>query len=145
MTLCKRRFNPVYFSLIAIVCLFSLMGCIGNTIESTDTKTAILSVSKKKALTTRGSVVFGYFGTRGSDSQSVSRIDDIIFDEPEAIDTTHVIHSIFANYSFNLINSEIFKFGIAPVINLSYFDLDIDGESFNDSRDETFFTYGLKF
>ena len=145
MTKHKRCFKPIYWSLVVIVSLFSLMGCLGNTIESTDKGTAFLSVSKKKALTPRGSVGFGYVGTRGTDSRSLSRIDDVSFDELVAIETTHVIHSIFANYSFNVVNGEVFKLGIAPVINLSHYDIDIDGENINDSRDETFFTYGLKF
>jgi len=140
----KWRSESIYGALLVIIALFSLMGCGGNTIRSTDT-TALFSVTKEKALSPRGSAELSYLGTFGSDRSTLTRVDETRFDVPEVVDTSYVIHSLFANYSFKVFNGTRLNVALVPGLNASYYDLNVDNENIIDSRDDGIFSYGLKF
>jgi len=72
----------IVFSLVA------LNECGGNSLQSIDKKTALISISKEKVLTPRQSIELSYTTTRGNDTQYVRAnqiIEGIRFESPTTL------------------------------------------------------------
>jgi len=72
----------IVFSLVA------LNECGGNSLQSIDKKTALISISKEKVLTPRQSIELSYTTTRGNGTQYVRAnqiIEGIRFESPTTL------------------------------------------------------------
>jgi len=138
--------NGSALSLI-VLWLIAISGCVGDTIVSKDHKTVLVALGATKKFSARTGAEINYTLTSGGNKQLSNRslvIDGTRFEDTVTLKNRFYIQSITADYRFNAINADRFKFTLAPGVSLTQFSLDTSTDTFQSNENNAFGGYGMR-